>query len=256
MIAREIQHISNILKGIVKPTGSHNYTVADGTGIEHGLWSVLNSKFPPAMPWNRLKPAERGQIAKAGRVLHNNSIPYSTYANFLEKLGKGFLMHKSPMTITAFKEKASGAHHILSDFIGVINHLIYHWNKNEATIDIMDKAYSTFRDAYSGGLLHMVFISDSIAEAQNDNSLLEIFRMLSASKSIEEFVEKIGIKKQKAYISEKMEGSESQASKLLVTELRVRKGKAPGHPDPKLSKYFNKNNTLNARGLKLVAGGC
>ena len=253
MTYEEIQNISYLRRGISTPTDKVDYHVEDGVGFEHPLWTILNAKFPPVMPWNRLRGAERGQIVKAGKILHNNNIPYSYYANYLKRFNKGFLMHKSPLLITGFKEKKSGAHPILSDFISVVNILVDHFDKNETTLRVLEQAYHTFKNPYEGGPMHMVFACNTIAETLGTESLMYITKVMGASKTLEEFTEKLGKKKLHEHIVQRMEGSESQASKVLVTELRVRRGRAEGKPDPKLNKYFNKNNTLNVRGLKLVS---
>ena len=249
----EIQNISYIRRGLGSHTDKVNYRVEEGIGFEHPLWTILNAMFPPAMPWKTLKGMERGQIVKAGKILHNNHIPYSYYANYLKRFNKGFLMHKSPLLITGFKEKKSGAHPILSDFISIINILVEHYEKDSTTLQIFSKAYDTFKKPYDGGAMHMVFVCNAIAESNKNTSILDTLRIMGMSSTVEEFTERLGKKKLHEHIVKKMEGSESQASKLLVGELRIRRGRERGKPDPKLNKYFNKNNTLNARGLKLLA---
>ena len=248
-----IKHIHAIRSGTAQVGDTDSYQVAERTGIEPDFWSIINAKFPPHMPWNRLKPVERGSIIKAAKILDNNDIPYYIYADFLKAFGKGHLIHRTPLTVTAFKDKKTGARPMLSDFIQLINVLVTAYDQDPNTIYVLESAYKVY-SGYDHGLLTMAYATTEIQKYIKKSGVRDTMAVLGNCKTLPEFIESLGQTRAKKESWENR-GTQSSTAKFLVMELRIRRGTVSGIPNPKFDKYFTKSNALNAKGIKLVTKG-
>ena len=160
-------------------------------------------------------------------------------------------MHRSPMLITGFKQKKSGGFPILADFVSIMDFLIEAYKRDVQIIKLLDYAYTVYKDAYSS-FLNITYAADKIENylKRENSSFKSVMQILGKSRTLNEFLSGMG----KDIYKEQFvaEGCISQTAKMLSHELRVRNGRISGNVDLSLNKYFNRDNTLNARGLKLI----
>jgi len=244
-------------------TGTHERDARIGTksildgGAEHPLWTILNIKFPPTKQWRELRGAERTQIQRAGEVLHENDIPYSFYANHLQRFGKGFLKQRSPLIITKYKPASTGMPSILGEYIKVVKFLIESYHENKDCLKINDMVYKRFPKTFEHGALHYYYGVKIIREALRNHTTNDILRILAQSDNADEFLKSLGgsVADHKPLEIDLNKGVSQEGSvKVLQREMRIRLGKDSGKSSPALNKYFKKDGTLNGRGIKVVSG--
>lgn len=240
-----------MFKELIQPsitrTGKIKYNSDNLPGSEHTFWVVINSYFPPKMPWKTLSGAEKGQIYRAAEILDKHQIPYKCYAQFLHKFGKGKLIHRTPLLITGFKEK-DGKHPLLSDFICIVTNLRKYPIK---VIDILDCVYATLKDCFEHSIIQINYVADTISDALKNSSEDYIKKTIGKYDFLDEFLDHINKTAWKS-VSTKIGVKNSVTAKLLVREYRIRKGRELGDVDTSLNKYFTKNNSFNKRALDIV----
>ena len=101
----------------------------------------------------------------------------------------------------------------------------------------------------------MVYTANLISDILLKNQKpIDILEDIGKEKNLNSALNCVGMQRNKETIFKNDKGRESYSAKELIKEMRVRKKEIEGKIDPTLNKYFNKNSTLNIRGIKLIRG--
>ena len=225
-------------------------------GSEHPFWTILNTKFPPAMPWLRLNPAVRGMVKRAADLLHFNNIPYTFYTNFLVKFKKGYLKHK-PMTLLAYKIRKDGGYQLLPEYIYLFNKAKECFLENGEIIKINDALYEMFPKAYECGTLSFIHSITLIQSALKNHALKDIYAFLGNASSVQDFWNALGtsvVDNKNAELDLTEGYSSADTLNLLKDEMSIRMGKVEGKPNQAFNRCFKKNGTLSTFGIAVLSG--
>lgn len=225
-------------------------------GIEHPLWTMLNTAFSPAQEWRSLGGGVRRGIERTGHILHEHHIPYFHYVQFLRRFGRGGLK-RFPMQLTGWKIKKNGAIPILHEFVNTVEYLKTVYIESPAVLEINDSAYRLYPQSYSLGLMKFLYSITAIADALKHKSATEMLRILMASTGMDEFWNGLGeitVKKAADVVDLSAGRNCSEAVKILGREVQIRLGNVAGKPNPDFDRYFKKGGKLNIQGLKIISG--
>ena len=233
-------------------------TNLEDSGSSHPLWNCLAVHLNPTRFWYDLNGAERGQLVRAAKKLHEANIPYSFYATFLYRMGKTGLLRANSLTLTKYKSQKSGTPSILGEYLSMMEYLIKIFKERPDTIRITDEVHKVLPGSYRHGALKYVHTVRTIYEALETHTTNEVLQVLNRCDDIKEFWNALGKSTEENPVKEDIDLSAGHSApgviKILQREIRIRLGKEPGEPSIKLNKYFNKHNRLNIRGLKVVSG--
>lgn len=256
MTVSEITHVLNHKDKSQSKIGMME-TVEGGT--EHPLWSMLNIQIKPIILWKDLYPAVRKMVVRAAELLHANGIPYSFYGEFLKRFKKTYLKSK-PMTLLAYKQKKDGSFHILSEYIYLFNKAKEFFVENPDIIKLNDALYEKF-DGFSYGTMAFVH-SLELIRASITSNITDIYIAMAEAKSINDFWNTLG----KVVVDGAAPGIDDgyqndAALSVFKEEMKIRKkwlingsNGSLKQPNGSLDRYFKKNGSLNAYGLKVLSG--
>lgn len=256
-----INYIVNEYPSIKESHIGRTHEVEGDDGIAHPLWTLLNHAFPPETLWKSLGGAEREQVKRAARLLHEEDIPYHLYIEYLRLMNKGQLKTLSPFLITKTNPTKKGRPSLLQEYVGVIRYLKGTFKKNPHCLKIVDHVYQSYSDAYSLGALPFMHTVGLVENTLETHSTQEILQILNESHSLTEFQNSLGqsnlrhdrVTRTATGIDLEDGVDHSNTVRLLQQELRVRMGRTSGQPRLDLNKYFTRSNKLNKRGLQLIA---
>jgi len=217
-------------------------------GSEHPLWTILNHKIPPAIPWRNVNGQIRAMVAKAGTFLHENKIPYSFYTDALIKFKKAYLKNTTPKIILKITKNPNQNTQFIYDYVELMKLLQKLFKENQTILKLTDLVTEKF-DVCSTGILTFCYMAHTIKEALVTKPQTEIIRLLSKAQTLNEFFNSIGTIVQKPYMAVL---DKSDIVKKLQTEIHNRRQNKSNH---ELNKYFNSKNTLNKKGLELILNG-
>lgn len=255
MTLPEIEQVLRKDTEVVLPSRIRSLTTTAG-GTAHPLWTMVDMAFPPTRPWLELPPPVRGQILNAAKLLHANNIPYGFYVNYLIRARKGGLKHR-PMILFASGVRKDGLQQLLREYITVFNLATELYKESADIIRINDVAYNRFPVAWEYGLLKYVHSLTVIKDALKTRAMQQVLLELAQAKTIDDFWNGVGVT---VYITQDTPidltaGQTNQADvRRLRLEMGIRMGRTTGTPNPTFNKYFKKNGTLSAAGLKVVSG--
>jgi len=254
---KELNYILNEHQLITRSTKVGMTTLED-SGSTHPFWSCLHIGTPIHIAWKTLSGAERGQLVRAAKKLHDFGIPYSFYFNFLKRMGKLNLIRVSPMAIAKYKPKKSGEITILSEYLAMMTYLKQVFIRNVDVIKLNDIVHKALPGSYQHGILKYVHTVRTIEEALENHTRNEVLQILNKCNTIKNFWDALGKSTVDNPIKADLDLSQGRNAievvRILQREIRVRLGKEDGIINKQLNKYFNKQNRLNIRGLKVVAG--
>lgn len=228
-------------------------TPTDIGGVEHRLWTTLNTYIPPTIAWKHVKGHERAQIRRAGAALDKAKLPYTFYAEYLRVFGRAWCK-RNPLLITALKRRKNGNLPLLLEFIDVMTWLLDVYTRNKIIIDIVDSVYDRFPAAYGMGLIKYVYSVDIVTDALNTHTPRWVWSEALTATSLQRFWDALGkaVDERETQAIDLSRGTVSAHLHTLQRERRIRVGIGGGVPNPLLNKYFNKTGKINARGLKLL----
>lgn len=219
-------------------------------GIEHPFWSVLNAVFPPTKPWLALKGREKGALLRAAKLLHEKNIPYGFYAAFLEKFNKGYLKRQKLLSILSYKGRDRAP--ILKEYLDMMAYFIKVFKEHPITFKVNDALYAKFPDTYKMGIFRYIYIVGLIRNALSSKTSRSLFDLVENAGNIQEILDALGGVWQKP-IRLDLSGGVKVDVKGIQKEMQIRVGKEMGTPNPNFDKYFKKDGTLGAQGLKLIS---
>ncbi|RPJ79063.1 MAG: hypothetical protein EHM20_02385, partial [Alphaproteobacteria bacterium] len=147
-------------------------------GSEHPLWTILNHKIPPAIPWRNVNGQIRAMVAKAGTFLHKNKIPYSFYADALIKFKKAYLKNTTPKIIFKTTKNPNQNTQFIYDYVELMKLLQKLFKENQTILKLTDLVTKKF-DVCSTGILNFCYMAQTIKEALLTKPQTEIIRLLS-----------------------------------------------------------------------------
>ena len=249
MVYDELDYVVNWLPNNSKEKIGTKISV--DSGMEHPLWTVLNIK----MNWRAVKPTIRLMTVRAANLLHTNNIPFSFYTNFLTRFNKNYLKTK-PLTLLSYKPRKDGTHQILPEYISLFNTAKKHFIEDPDTIRINDKLYLTYPQTYDKGTPTFIQSLTLISTALKTFEPRIVYDTIAQSRTAEDVWVILGkIIPTPIQIDLKLGYESSKTLLLLKDEMKVRTGKEPGAPNPTLNKYFKKDGSLSARGIKAISEG-
>jgi len=235
------------LEYLTNPNRAHpdiGFTQTTDGGSEHPLWTILNHKIPPNIPWGNVNGQIRAMIERAGTFLHNNKIPYSFYADALIRFKKSYLKNTNPQIILKITQNKNKNTQFIHDYVELMKLLLKLFKENPTIIKLTDLTTQKF-DVCSTGILNFGYMAQTIKEALTKPQT-EIIRLLTKATTLNDFLNSIGTIIQKSHMTIL---DKSDIVKKLQTEMYNRK---QNHFNPDFNKYFNHKNTINKKGLELI----
>jgi hypothetical protein len=236
---------------LANPNTAHpdiGFTQSTDGGSEHPLWTILNHKIPPAIPWRNVNGQIRVMIERAGTFLHNHKIPYSFYADALIRFKKSYLKNTNPKIILKITQNKNLNTQFIHDYVELIKLLQKLFNQNPTILKLTDLTTQKF-DVCATGILNYCYMAQTIKEALTTKPQTEIIRLLTKAQTLNEFLNSIGTIIQKPFMTVL---DKSDIVKKLQTEMHNRR---QNQFNPDFNKYFNHKNTINKRGLELILNG-